>query len=114
MWDGWKKEKGKNVAINALVSIAVAGIVSVLCNISRAVCVCRGLVCSSPPIPISLYLNVSLIIPRRTRFPSTPEGEGAALFGPALPPIQPLHPRGVLGNLEGRGGGGGRMAAKFE
>ena len=66
-------------------------------------------------IPISLYLNVSLIIPRRTRFPSTPEGEGAALFEPTLPPLQPLHPRGVLGNLEGRGGGeGGRTAAKFD
>ena len=68
---------------------------------------CRGIVCSSLPIPVSLYLNLSLIIPRRTRFPSTPEGGGAALFGSALPPLQPLHLRGVLGNLEGREGGEG-------
>ena len=77
-----------------------------------------GVVCSSLPIPVSLYLNLSLIIPRRTRFPSTPEGEGAALFGPALPPLQPLHPRGVLGNLEeagkGEGEGEGRMAAQLD
>ena len=44
-------------------------------------------------------------------FPSTPEGEGAALLGPALPPLQPLHPRGVLGNIDGEGGGLSARAA---
>ena len=48
-----------------------------------------------PPPPTSTSAAIS---------PSTPEGEGAALPGPALPPLQPLHPREVLGNIVGEEG----------
>ena len=47
-------------------------------------------------IDVALFTHGNILAPSNLS-PSLPEGEGAALSEPALPPLHPLRPRGRLG-----------------